>query len=194
MGSNKNSVTLLEYGDFQCPSCGQYYPILKELKRKYSGEVEFQFSHFPLDKIHPHARAAHRAAEAAGLQGKFFEMHDLLYENQQTWSSLGDAINIFTNYAKQLNLDMTKFDQDMRSGTANATINSDVAAGQTAGATGTPTFVLNGKKLDDNPRDLASFSKVLEDAVHAKNPSATFTDTTPQTQDTPVETTQTPGQ
>lgn len=151
-GAGNKKVTLVEYGDFQCPVCGQYYPIIKEIEKKYGDDITFQYRNFPIDSIHPNARAAHRAAEAASSQGKFFEMHDLLYENQQTWSSSSNATNIFESYATQLNLDLAKFKQDASAESTNNTINADTEAGKKLGVTGTPGFVLNGRLLDDNER------------------------------------------
>ncbi|HWB38649.1 MAG TPA: thioredoxin domain-containing protein, partial [Candidatus Saccharimonadales bacterium] len=85
-GKSPSSITLVEYGDYECPFCGQYFPIVKQVQQEYAGKVVFQFRNFPLTSVHPSAFAAARAAEAAALQGKFWQMHDLLYENQSQWS------------------------------------------------------------------------------------------------------------
>ena len=166
-GAGTKGVTLIEYGDFECPACGQYFPILKEIKSRFGDDIAFQFRHFPLPS-HPQARAAHRAAEAAGRQGKFFEMHDMLYTRQDAWSGNTAAARIFEGYAQELSLDMDKFRADVASESVNATINADITAGQAAGATGTPTFVLNGKTIP-NPRGLDEFVKVIEDAINQKS-------------------------
>lgn len=168
-GEGTAGVTLVEYGDFQCPACGAYYPIVKEVKAKYGDQITFQFRHFPLSQIHPNAFAAHRAAEAAGLQGKFFEMHDLLYERQQAWSTANNPVDTFNTYAEELGLDMEKFRQDFSSAAVNATINADIKAGQDIGATSTPTFVLNGQKLNELPRDQEGFNQLIEDAIAAQS-------------------------
>lgn len=151
-GAGSKKVTLVEYGDFQCPVCAQYYPILKEIKNKYGDDITFQFSHFPLDSIHPNARGAHRAAEAAGNQGKFFEMHDLLYENQQSWSESSNGKAIFESYATQLGLDVEKFKVEFADENINSIINADLDAGKKLGVKGTPGLVLNGRLLEDNER------------------------------------------
>lgn len=164
-GKGTKNVTLIEYGDFECPACGQYYPIIKQVKEKYKDDITFQFRHFPLVQIHRNAMAAHRAAEAAGKQGKFFEMHDLLYEGQTIWKNSGNPAANFEGYATQLGLNLEQFKTDVASQEVNDIINADIRAGQAIGATSTPTFVLNGKKLEQNPRDLDSFNKLIEDAI-----------------------------
>ena len=160
----ERKVTLIEYGDFQCPACKAYYPVVAELKKEYKDKVTFQFRHFPLVTIHTNAFLGSRAAEAAGNQGKFFEMHDLLYENQESWSTSKNPTPILESYAQQLNLDMTKFKTDMMSSRTSDIINADVSAGQAAGANSTPTFVLNGKKIE-NPRGVDAFKKVLDEEL-----------------------------
>lgn len=158
-------VTLIEYGDFQCPSCAAYYPLIKQLEEKYKDQVSFVFRHYPLISIHPNAFAAARAAEAASQQGKFFEMHDKLYETQQAWGQVRTNQQIlFEGYAQTLGLDMTKFKQAYVSEAVANRINRDVSSAKQFSITGTPTFILNGKKID-NPKDEAAFSKVLDDAI-----------------------------
>lgn len=166
IGSNKNNIVLTEYGDFQCPACLQYYPLFKQLKETYKDRVEFQFSNFPLVQIHKNAFLAARAAEAADKQGKFWEMHDLLYEGQKTWAESSNPVNIFLGYAAQLSLDSTRFQSDMTSQEVNDLINADIKSAQKLGATSTPTFALNGKKIE-NPTSLEEFNKVLDDAIAA---------------------------
>jgi len=167
-GEGKKGVTLVEYGDFQCPACGQYYPIVEQVYAKYKDDITFQFRHFPLSQIHPHAFLAHRYAEAAGNQGKFWEMYDLLYKNQSSWTSLGSVDSTFQSFAQSLNLDMSKLDADVKSDTTNAIINADIDAGKGLGVNSTPTFFLDGKKIE-NPTDLESFNKLIDDAIAAKN-------------------------
>lgn len=169
-GANKMNVTFIEYGDFQCPACGQYYPLVKQVKEKYKDDISFQFRHFPLTQIHPHAMIAARAAEAAGKQNKFWEMHDLLFEQQQSWSTSSSPASIFEGYAQQLKLDVARFKQDMASTAVNDAINADIAEAKKAGANSTPTFVLNGQKLEENPRDLDGFSKLIDEAIKNQQP------------------------
>ena len=162
-GGNSKNVELMVYGDFQCPVCSEFFVIESAVFEKYKDQIKFTFRHYPLDSIHPNARAAHRAAEAAGVQGKFFEMHDLLYKNQSSWSESSNAKTIFESYAEQLGLDLNKFKADYESQSVNSTINADKNEGTNKGVQGTPTYFINGKKLDN--KDLSSvdsFSKVID--------------------------------
>lgn len=161
-GKTDSKVKLVEYGDYQCPACGQYHPIFKQLIEEYKDKVAFQFANFPLTQIHQNAYISARAAEAAGKQNKFWEMHDLLYENQTAWSSVSDPSETFVGYAKQLNLNESQFRTDMNSSAVSDMINADRQVIQNMGATGTPTFVLNGKKLDKSPTSLDEFKKLLD--------------------------------
>ncbi len=167
-GEGKKGVTLVEFGDFQCPACKAYFPIIKAVEAKYGDDIKFQFRHFPLSQIHPNAFSAHRAAEAAGMQGKFFEMHDLLYERQDAWKSASNTTGIFDDYATELGLNLDKFKQDFSSGAVNTAINNDVAAAQKTGASSTPTFILDGKRMEELPRDLEGFYKRIDEAIAAK--------------------------
>lgn len=162
-GDKNAPVTVIEYGDFQCPPCGAFYPIVKTLESNYVGKVRFVFRHFPLIQIHPNALAASRAAEAASMQGKFFEMHDKLYETQSAWGeSTTNQQALFEGYAQELGLDMTKFKADYVSDKVAAIINNDQASGQKAfNIDSTPTFVINGKKIK-NPQGVDDFSKLLD--------------------------------
>jgi protein-disulfide isomerase len=174
-GGGSKKVTLTEYGDFQCPACGAYYPVVKTLFDTYKDQIYFQFRNFPLESLHQNARAGARAAEAANLQGKYWEMHDILYENQQSWSTVSDPLSYFKAYAQKVNVtDLTKFDTDYKSAAVNDTINADLQKGQSLGITGTPTFFLDGTKIE-NPRDQASFSKLIDNEIAKKNPTPTAT-------------------
>ncbi len=167
-GSGKKKVTLIEYGDYQCPACGAYYPLVKAVVEKYKDDIYLQFRNYPLVTIHQNAFAGSRAAEAADMQGKYWEMHDLLYEQQRTWSASNSPKIYFDQYATELKLDLKKFDDDYSSSTVNDRIAADIKEGQKIGADSTPTFVLDGKKLDQNPKDQASFEKLITDAIAAK--------------------------
>ncbi len=168
-GAGKKGVTLVEFGDFQCPACGSYYPIVEQVKQKYSNDITFQFRHFPLVQIHPNAMVAHRAAEAAGRQDKFWEMYSLLYTRQQNWVDSTNPTTIMDDYATELGLNIDKFKSDFSSADVNDAISADIKLAQEAGANGTPTFVLDGKKLDTLPQDLAAFSKLIDEAIANKN-------------------------
>ncbi|MEI7683191.1 MAG: thioredoxin domain-containing protein [Candidatus Saccharibacteria bacterium] len=165
IGNNTKGVTLVEYGDYQCPACGQFYPIVKQLQKTYANDISFRFANFPLVQIHPNAMSAARAAESAALQGKFWEMHDLLYENQSAWSAGTNAQDYYEQFAKSLGLDMNKFKTDMASQAVSDAINADISQAQGLGATGTPTFVVNGKKIETNPKSLEEFSKLIDQTI-----------------------------
>lgn len=164
-GAGKKKVTLIEYGDFQCPACKSFYPVVKQIKESYGDDITLQFRHYPLTQIHQNAMAGARAAEAAGNQGKFFEMHDLLYENQTSWSAGTNPVPTLEAYATQLGLDINKFKADMASESTNSIINADIKLGQSDGANSTPTFVINGKKVDPNPTSVEAFKKLIDDAI-----------------------------
>jgi protein-disulfide isomerase len=197
-GLNKDGITLVEYGDYECPFCGQYYPILKQIQTEYNDQISFQFRNFPLVSIHQNAFAGARAAEAAGLQNKFWQMHDLLYEqndlsqnnpNASTWVKASDPTTFFNQYAQQLGLNLTKFKADYASGTVNNLINADMGEGTKLKIQGTPTFFLNGKEVSVNESP-ASFEKLInaEIAKKAGNTAASpssSTGTTSQTSTKP---------
>lgn len=149
-GKVGSHVTLIEYGDFQCPGCGSAYPRVKAISEEYKDQLQFVFRNFPLTSIHPNAKAAAGAAEAAGLQGKYWEMHDLIYQSQTSWSLLTDKerTDAFNGYARQLGLDISKFDSDISSAAVTKKITFDQTIGKKAGVDSTPTFYLNGVKLD----------------------------------------------
>ncbi|MDB5185487.1 MAG: hypothetical protein JWL85_10 [Candidatus Saccharibacteria bacterium] len=167
-GQSSTGVVLTEYGDFECPACYRFYPIVQELKTKYKDQVSFQFRHYPLLEIHQHALLSAKAAEAAGMQGKFFEMHDLLYQNQPQWTGSTNPTPTFEGFASQLGLDTTKFQADMKSDKVNKTVLADRNEAKKQGYASTPTFVLDGKQLTDVRDDVAYFSKLIDDAIAAK--------------------------
>lgn len=167
VGAGTTGVSVVEYGDFQCPACRSYYPITTQLKEKYGDQIKFQFRHFPLVQIHKNAMIAHRAAEAAGRQGKFWDMHDLLYERQQAWEGSTNPTAIMEDYAAELGLNIDQFKTDFASESVNATISADIKAGQALGANSTPTFFINGVKVEPLPTDVAGFSKLIDDAIAA---------------------------
>jgi len=177
LGSDANKILLIEYGDLQCPSCGSAHPHVKALMEEYGSDVTFVFRNFPLTSIHPNARAAATVAEAAGLQGKYWEMHDMLFESQGDWSTL-DATkrtDVFNNYAKELDLDMDKFNADLTARPAGQKVNFDLAIGKNVGVSATPTFFLNDDKLDDATSsgivqgDLTAIKERLDALIGAKD-------------------------
>lgn len=154
------SVTLIEYSDFQCPACAAYYPLLKQLNQDFEGQIKFVYRHFPLMQIHANAELAAKAAEAAGLQGKFWEMHDMIFENQKSWASSANAAVIFAGYAVSLGLDSEKFATDINSTEVKQKVLRDYQSGLKAGVNGTPTFFINGEKIA-NPRGYDEFKALI---------------------------------
>lgn len=167
-GNQESKVELVAYKDFECPPCAQFHPIEEQLYEAYKDKVKFTFKHFPIDTIHPNTRAAHRAAEAAGLQGKFFEMQNLIYQNQDQWytQATTNPQPIFESYAQQLGLDLAKFKADVALDSTNKTINADVASGKQIGVNGTPSYFINGSQLNTGEiNSLEKFSKKLDEAI-----------------------------
>ncbi len=140
-------VVLEEYGDYQCPPCGQLYPELKQIEHEYGNQVQIVFHHFPLTKMHKNAMAAAHAAEAARNQNKFWEMHDRLYRNQKEWADLDDPRPVFISYARQLGFNLDQFKQDMESNQIDQRISADIQRGESMGVTGTPTVFLDTHML-----------------------------------------------
>lgn len=147
LGPASAPVHLEEFGDFECPPCGMLHPILEEMHREFGDKLRITFREFPLVPAHQHAMAAASAAEAAGLQGKFWEMHNLLYENQKTWHEAFDARPIFEGYAKQIGLDIARYQQDLNSEQVAQRIFHDGKRGHSLGVKGTPTVFLNGREV-----------------------------------------------
>jgi protein-disulfide isomerase len=145
-GGANAKVTLEEYGDYQCPPCGALYPDLKTIEKEYGDQLRFVFRQFPL-QMHKHAFVAAHAAEAAALQGHFWEMHDMLYQNQLSWSVADDARPVFIQYAKTLGLDVDRFTRDMDSPEVAARVMTDIERGKALAVEGTPTVFINGRQL-----------------------------------------------
>jgi len=140
-------VIIEEFGDYQCPPCGQLYPELKQIESEYGDQVKIVFRHFPLMKMHKNALLAAHAAEAARNQNKFWEMHDRLYRNQKDWAELADPKPVFDAYARQLNLKLDQFDSDLQSNLIDQRISADLQRGTSMGVTGTPTVFLDSHLL-----------------------------------------------
>jgi len=184
-GLNKDSITLVEYGDYECPYCGQYFPIVKQVQTEYNDQIAFQFRNFPLVSIHQNAFAGARAAEAAAMQNQFWQMHDLLYEENElsqsnskasTWVNASDPTVFFDQYAQQLGLNLTKFKADYASGTVNNLINADMAEGNNLKVQGTPTFFLDGKQISVG-ESASSFEKLINAEIAKKAGSKAATPT-----------------
>ncbi len=160
-GAVNAKVTLVEFGDFQCPACGSYEPIVRQVMSDNKDILRIVFRQFPLTSIHQNSLVASKATEAASLQGKFWEMHDMLYDKQKDWSSSSDARSVITDYAKALGLDVNKFSKDMDDKTLEDKIMAQYKEGVDLGVQGTPTFFLNGKKID-NPQTAADFDQLVK--------------------------------
>ena len=166
-GEKEAVATLIEYSDFQCPACGSYYPIVKKVTEDLGAKVRFAYRHFPLPQ-HKNAKLAATVAEAAGKQGKFWEMHDLIFQNQSDWSEEKNAAVLFARYAQDLGLDLARFQIDIASDEIKAKIENDYKSGVKAGVNSTPSFFLNGKKMD-NPRNYDEFKNAIEQALGQSN-------------------------
>ena len=157
------AVTLVEYGDFECPYCGQAYPIIEALLQQMGDDIRFVFRHFPLTQVHPDAQLAAEAAECAAAQGKFWEMHDALYENQ-------DALDeqSLLRYAADLGLDMPRFEQELSQHTHLPRVREDFSSGVRSGVNGTPSFFINERR-HDGPWDLESLMAAIEEEMEQES-------------------------
>jgi protein-disulfide isomerase len=159
-GPARAPVTLVEYGDYECPACGQAYWIIKKLQQALAGRLRFVFRNFPLANIHPHAQIAAEAAEAAAAQRKFWEMHDVLFENQNALEEEDLA-----EYANNLGLDTDRLLEEIDSGTYSGRVREDFQSGVRGGVNGTPTFFINGVRYDgayDSESLLAALTQAAE--------------------------------
>jgi protein-disulfide isomerase len=167
ISTSSATVTLVEFSDFQCPACGAYYPVVSQVIKDFKDSMTFVYRNFPLTDLHPNAQIAAQAAEAAGMQGKYWEMHDLLFTKQSDWSASSSARDIFAQYAQSLGITVDQFKKDIDSDTVKNKITEDINDGKSLGINGTPTFFLNGLKLD-NPATLADFETVVKKAMSQK--------------------------
>ncbi len=154
-GNLKAKIVLVEYGDYQCPHCGIAHPFTKKLLRQYSQDLLFIFRNFPLQEMHPQALISAQAAEAADNQDKFWEMHDTIFEHQNILSA-----NNLLNFAERLNLDIEKFSKDWKSKIVLSKVETDFDGGIRSGVNGTPTFFLNGNRLE-------TYDETYESLAHA---------------------------
>lgn len=162
-GAQSGTVTLVEFGDFQCPACGAYEPMVRKLVADNPTTLKVVFRHFPLTQIHQNALLAAKASEAGALQGKFWEMHDILYDKQTEWSGVLNARDIFISYAKTLGLDVKKFENDLETDSVEKKVLAEFQEGVRLNVMGTPTFFINGKKIE-SPRSVEEFDKIIKEA------------------------------
>jgi protein-disulfide isomerase len=168
MRGNPNApVTLEEFGDFQCPSCGSYHPELKKIEAEFGDKLKVIFRELPLLPMHEHALMAAQAAEAAGVQGKFWEMHDLLYDNQAKWVDQKDLVPVFVDYAKQIGINPDQFMKDLNGETVAQRIFQDGKRAHSFGLKGTPSFFVNGKEAKDDQWKPEGLRQMIKDAIAA---------------------------
>lgn len=153
-------VEILKYSDFQCPACRTFVPMEEDLKNEFGDMVEITYKHFPLSGFQYSRLAAH-SAEAAREQGHFDEMHDLIFENQAEWSQ-GNARELFEEYAEDIGLDMEQFREDVESDEIAGRVESNRQEGIRRTVTSTPTFFINGRKLQQNPQNYEQFKSIVE--------------------------------
>lgn len=162
-GPDDAPVTLVEYGDYECPYCGMAHPIVERARQALGKQLRFVFRHFPLAEAHPHARLAAQAAEAAGAQGKFWEMHDTLFEHQDSL----EPADILA-YAQSLGLDVARFTSDLEAGTYAKKVRDDFRSGVRSGVNGTPTFFVNGVRYEGSWANEESFIRALREVQPAE--------------------------
>jgi protein-disulfide isomerase len=167
-GNPDAPVTLEEFGDFQCPPCRQFAGFTEELLKEYDSRLRIVFRNFPL-AAHEHAHEAAQAAEAAGLQGKFWEMHDTLYREQQIWSKASDARELFESYAGTIGLDVDQFKKDMDSDKVRERIDSDHALGDSLGIKVTPTMFINNRPVEPQQKNPEGVRAAINAALEEKS-------------------------
>jgi protein-disulfide isomerase len=163
-GNPNAAVTLEEFGDYQCPPCGTIALLLPKLEAHYGSQLRVVFRHFPLDG-HKHAREAAYFAEAAGLQGKFWEMHELIYKHRENWTKLDSVTPIFTGYGTELGLDAKRLREDVQSPAVRDRVDKDQQLGTARGVSATPTIFLNGKLVPPPNLSEGGLRQAIEDAM-----------------------------
>lgn len=161
-GSKEAKVVLIEYSDFQCPACRNQYMSLKKLNEEFGHQMRFIYRHFPLEQ-HANAKLAAHAAEAAGRQGKFWEMHDKMFETQSEWANQRNAEDSFIEYAHTFHLSVEQFKNDLHSTEVKQKVESDFQEGLRSGVDATPTFFLDGKKI--LPRSYDEFRNLVKEVI-----------------------------
>lgn len=170
-GSPESKIELVEYSDFQCPACKAREPQVQQILGEFGEHIKFVYRNFPLRLNHKNAQMASQAAEAAGLQGKYWEMHAKLFEEQEAWSpqSGGEVKESFIGFAKELGLDVAKFEEDLDSDEVEDAVDEDYSSGLAAGVNSTPTFFLNGKKI--SPQSYEEFRSLVRTAIDQDRPA-----------------------
>jgi protein-disulfide isomerase len=159
-GNSDAEVKIVEYSDFQCPACSAYAPMIEAFVNDHIDEIGLAYRHFPLKSIHPNAEIAAQAAEAAGKQEKFWEMHNLLFENQESWSATTNPKRYFTEYAEALDLNIDQFNKDMGSKEVRGLVKADLLSAEENRLNSTPSFIINGEKID-NPKSVEELKQIM---------------------------------
>ena len=167
LGPPNAPVRIEEFGDFQCPPCGMFHPILKQMEQEFGDKLLVTFREFPLTGNHPHALAAASAAEAAGLQNKFWEMHGMIFDHQKDWTAAFDVRSIFEGYAKQIGLDLERFKRDVDSDRVEQRIFLDGKRGHSMGVNSTPTVFMNGREVPFEQLPAEKFRVLIENELRA---------------------------
>lgn len=168
-GNPDAPVKMVEYSDFQCPACKQFVPVVEEILNQYGDQISFEYRHFPLINIHNNAVPAAVAAEAAGQQGKFFEMHDKLFENQTVWANSSVPSRYFEQYAEEIGLDIDLFKTHMNASVITDSIKDSFNEARDKGLTSTPSFFLNGEKMTYTTFE--EFRNLIDEAVGTSSDS-----------------------
>ena len=163
-GKIDSKIVVMEYSDFECSACKTYYPIMRELTAEFGDRVAFVYRHFPLIGLHTNAEFAARAAEAAKKQGKFWEMHDLLFEKQDEWAKVANLMPMFESYTKLLGISVEQFKTDFASKEVKDFVKAQRIHAIKSGLQGTPTFFVNGKQIQ-NPTSVEAFRVIIKDAL-----------------------------
>lgn len=166
-GDVNSKVTLIEYGDFQCPACAQYHPLVKQLLSEQGDKMHFVYRYFPLTNVHQNAQISSQAGFAANKQGKYWEMHDTLYDTQNDWAQIPNPQDIFVGYAKDLGLNTDQFKNDMNSDEANKFVNDSLKNATNLGLNSTPSFFLNGKYIE-TPNTYDDLKKLIDNEFSKK--------------------------
>jgi len=157
------NAVIVEYSDFQCPACSSTYPLLSQLVKDHPNDVQVIYRHFPLVSIHQHSLVSAQAAEASAIQGKFWEMHDMLFNTQRTWSQSADPTELFISFATSLGLDIPKFKEDLVSEEVKSKIQASLKQANQMGLNKTPTLFLNGKEIS-HPGSYDGFEALISTA------------------------------
>ena len=162
LGSESAAVVVEEFADFQCPTCGVVHPKIKEVISQYGSQIKFVFRNYPLTQIHPNAYDAAVASEAAGAQGKFWQMQDMIFKNQPTWSTQPNARPTFKDYAEKIGLDAERFESDSLSMTAKSRVDADMERGRALNITSTPTILVNGVPIPFPQLEVEAMKKIID--------------------------------